>query len=305
MNILPASVTPFWALQAVCALSVAGACAFLLLRGRTVSRSLKRELDEARNKVIEVERESIPLRHVASLIHDVNSSIGVAVTAVSFLRGEAVAVKKSLNAGSIKRSELDAHLAAEEEGLGIAALNLTKAAELVRSFKHVSVDRSNQERVSFALKTHLSEIVKSLSPVIRKTPHSVVIECPDELAIRGVPGAYSQIVSNLIDNALVHAFPAEKAGTVTVRAETRGATLILSVTDDGRGMDRITRERAFEAFFTTNRTGGGTGLGLYIVASEARETLGGTVRCESEIGRGTKFTLEVADAVVDIGSIVP
>lgn len=297
MNALSGLASPLCIMETFMLVCIAALFAFFLLRERSACRARARDLEAARKQVIEVERESIPLRHVASLIHDVNSSLGVAVTAVSFLRGEAALVKKSLDSGTIKRSELEAHLAAEEEGLGIATLNLGKAAELVRSFKHVSVDRSNLEVESFPLKDHLAEIVKSLTPIIRKSPHRVLIECPEGLTVKGVPGAYSQIVSNLIDNALVHAFPSDAQGNVTVRAETRGSTLVLRVIDDGKGMDQATKDRAFDAFFTTNRTGGGTGLGLYIVASEARETLGGTVTCESEPGKGTRFTLEVENAV--------
>ena len=63
--------------------------------------------------------------------------------------------------------------------------------------------------------------------------------------------------------------------------------------DNGRGMDESVRQRVFDPFFTTRRGQGGSGLGLHIIYNQVTRQLGGTLRCESSPGQGTRFVLRV------------
>jgi len=62
--------------------------------------------------------------------------------------------------------------------------------------------------------------------------------------------------------------------------------------DDGAGMSAETAEQAFEPFFTTRRSSGGSGLGLYIAYTLVTRALHGSIRCESAVGAGTRFIIE-------------
>src|SRR5207248_8806761 len=98
----------------------------------------------------------------------------------------------------------------------------------------------------------------------------------------------------LVLNALVHAFPDSRAGALHLVGKGIGSfQLEIEFADNGIGMSAQVQRRAFEPFFTTRRNRGGTGLGLHIVYTLVTRQLGGRVRLESEIGRGTTFRIRL------------
>lgn len=144
---------------------------------------------------------------------------------------------------------------------------------------------------------YLQELMTSLYAEFWRTSHVVVVSCPGGIALLSYPGALGQVVTNLVTNALVHAFEEGDKGTIRIEVENLNDDVILGVVDDGRGIPADVLPHIFEPFFTTRRGAGGTGLGLRTVYNLVRETLGGTVDVASELGRGTHFTVAIPRAV--------
>jgi signal transduction histidine kinase len=178
------------------------------------------------------------------------------------------------------------------DSIAIIRTNLQRASDLVRSFKQVSVDQSSEARRTFQIKSYLEEVLLSLHPRLKKTRHQVVIDCPETLEITSFPGAISQIVTNLLMNSLIHAYGPDDEGTIRIAVSRSGDKLTLRYSDDGKGMEPDVVSKMFDPFFTTNRGGGGTGLGMHIVYNLATQTLGGTIQCDSEPGVGTTVTID-------------
>ena len=107
----------------------------------------------------------------------------------------------------------------------------------------------------------------------------------------------AQIVSNLLMNALVHAFSGRPNGVVTISAVAQGQDLVLQVADNGVGVPPEVRARMLEPFFTTRRGQGGTGLGLHIVYTMVRRQ-GGALSLASEPGQGLTVTIRLPGCVV-------
>jgi signal transduction histidine kinase len=171
--------------------------------------------------------------------------------------------------------------------------NLQRAAELIQSFKQVAVDQSSEERRVFPVKAYLEEVLLSLHPKIKRTHHTVEIHAPDDLALDSYPGAFSQIVTNLVMNSLVHAYEADESGHLVFDLNQRDGYLIFEYADDGKGISKENLGKIFDPFFTTKRGQGGSGLGLHIIYNLVTQKLDGTIRCESAEGRGTRFLIEV------------
>jgi signal transduction histidine kinase len=165
--------------------------------------------------------------------------------------------------------------------------NIRRGAELVRSFKQVAVDQSSGQRREFDLAEYLEEIVLSLKPKLKHAPCVLRVECPRGVRMDSVPGALSQVVTNLIMNALLHAFEGREQGKIEVRGEAEGDEAVLSVCDDGVGMSETDLKQYFDPFFTTKRGSGGTGLGTHIVFNQVTNALGGTIQIDSAVGSGT------------------
>jgi len=228
---------------------------------------------------------------VAGVAHEINTPVGVGVTAASHLQEEVRALKRAAASGTLTRSQFDAYLDGFEQGSDIILLNLQRAAELIRGFKQVAADQSSDHRRRVNLKAYIDEVLLSLQPKLKGTGHRLVVACPQDIEIETVPGALSQILTNLVMNALTHAFTPGRPGLMRIGVlQIEGCTEI-TFSDDGRGIPAELLPRIFDPFFTTRRGKGGTGLGLHIVYQLVRQTLGGRVTVASEVGHGTTFTL--------------
>jgi signal transduction histidine kinase len=226
---------------------------------------------------------------VAGVAHEINTPVGVALSAGSTLAEKNRALVELFGQGEMKRSDLAQYLDDSREGTEMILVNLNRASELIRSFKMVAADQVSETRRIFNIKGYIEEVFLSLRPKLKKTNHRIEILCDEQLVIESYPGAFSQILTNFIINSLVHAFEPDQAGLIRIEVVNNTNTIELSYEDNGRGMAPETRDRIFEPFFTTARSQGSTGLGLHIVFNIVTGTLGGTIKCESTPGQGTSF----------------
>jgi len=228
---------------------------------------------------------------VAGVAHEINTPVGVGVTAASHLENKTREIVALHKEGRMKRSDLEGYLALCQEAANLIFSNLHRAAELIRSFKQVAVDQSGEGRRTFRVKGYLAEVCLSLRPVLKNTGHRLEISCPEDLELNSYPGAFSQIVTNFITNSLTHAYDEGEVGSLLFEIGLQGGNVLFRYTDDGKGMTKDQVSHAFDPFFTTNREKGGSGLGLHIVYNLVTQKLLGTITCESKPGEGTIFVL--------------
>ena len=230
---------------------------------------------------------------VAGIAHEINTPIGIGVTAASFLQEQTIEFEKLYAAGQVKHSDMTAYLRAASEAGSSLVTNLRRAAGLVQSFKQVAVDQSSEQRRRFNLREYIVEILDSLRPKLKRTEHAVDLVCPDDLELDSYPGAYSQILTNLIINSLQHGFEGMAAGRIEIAVRRAGTELSLRYADNGCGMSEANARRVFEPFFTTRRGQGGSGLGLHVVYNLVTQTLRGHIECQTAPGAGVQFLISV------------
>lgn len=254
-------------------------------------RTAVHNLEQAQQELLQREKLAALGALVAGIAHELNTPIGNSVTAASTLHDQTQTFTDQLKAG-ITRSALDRFVDNTRLASDIVLRNLQRAAELVTSFKHVAVDQTSDQRRQFSLDEVVSETLLTLGPGIRKSGHSVIKQMGEDVTMDSYPGALSQIVANLINNAFIHAFGDKEHGTVRVEAGPLGSDeVILVVSDDGCGIAPENIERIFNPFFTTRLGSGGSGLGLHITYNQVTGMLGGQIRAESTPGAGTRFVL--------------
>jgi len=225
--------------------------------------------------------------------HEINTPVGVGVTAASHLEARTKAMLAQYQDGALKRSSLEEFLGVCDESTRMILVNLRRASDLIRSFKQVAVDRSTEERRVFGLRDYLEEVLLSLKPHLKNSAIAVELFCDPDIELDSYPGAFSQILTNLVMNALLHAYDPGQAGNITITCAREGQRLRFAFADDGKGIAPEHLDKIFEPFYTTKRGRGGTGLGLHILYNIVTQRLSGTVRCESAPGRGTTFILDV------------
>jgi len=228
----------------------------------------------------------------AGVAHEINTPVGVSVTASSHLNEKLAEITGKLAENSLTKSDLEGFFSEAKETTLILLNNLRRASDFVSSFKKIAVDQTSEDLRLVDIAQYVEEVVFSLRPRLKKTPHIVQLDIPKNIAWYGYPGMLSQIVTNLIINSLNHAFPDGSAGTISIGAKLQGDFIVLQYGDDGCGIPKENLQKIFQPFFTTQREHGGTGLGLYII-SNITAKLGGTIHCESDKGAGVRFTVSL------------
>ncbi len=251
------------------------------------------QLQETQVQLVEAEKMAALGRLVAGVAHEINTPVGISVTAASHLQMKLAEHQSTYKQGQLTRSAFEDLLIVADESSAMIQANLLKAADLIRSFKQVAVDQVYQEKRSFQLFSYLEEIVHTLQPRLKSTPHTIQLDCTADIKLSSYPGAFSQIISNLILNSLKHGFHPEQAGKIEIHVIQEKAGLIIDYCDDGKGIDAEHLPHIFEPFFTTARGQGGTGLGLHIVYNLVTQTLGGQLECQSQPGHGVQFRMNL------------
>jgi signal transduction histidine kinase/ligand-binding sensor domain-containing protein len=259
-----------------------------LRRANAELRQTLEQLTQAQRQLMESEKMAALGGLVAGIAHEINTPLGVTVTAASHLREEAMRMAR---ATALDPGDLADFHATIGESSEIILRNLQRADRLIKSFKLVAVDQTTEERRRIELGAYLNDILISLGPSLKKAHHAVGIDCPEPVWIDTYPGALYQIVSNLVMNSLHHAFAPEQSGTITVGARQNGNVVELIYRDNGIGMSDEVRARIFEPFFTTRRGRGGSGLGLHVVYNLVTQLLKGSIRVDSAPGAGAVFEI--------------
>jgi len=245
-------------------------------------------LKEAQDHLIAVEKHAGLGRVVAGIAHELDTPLGNAVMMASAVHDQIRPLLTQLESGQIRRSVLTLGLHGARDSLALLLSNLHRAAELIRQFKGVAVDQSSERRREFDAGQVVGEVLATLGPRLRRSPHRLHAELPAGLRCDSYPGPLGQVVSNLVMNALVHAFEDGCSGRVdVVLGEVDDGELLLRVADDGCGMSEAVRQHLFDPFFTTRMGRGGSGLGMNIVQALVMRVLGGSIRVESQVGGGS------------------
>ena len=250
-------------------------------------------LSQAQEHLVQSEKMASLGGLVSGVAHEINTPVGIGVTAASHLEDRTRVMLEEFRAGALKRSRLEEFLGVCDESLRIILANLRRASDLIRSFKQVAVDRTTEARRVFRLREYLEQVLLSLRPRLKVTAVKVELDCDPDIEIDSYPGVLSQIMTNLVMNSLQHGYDPGQAGRIVISAMVEGGRLRLVFADDGKGIAPEHLNKVFEPFFTADRKTGGTGLGLSIVYNLATRTLGGTILVASAPGQGATFTLTI------------
>lgn len=262
------------------------------------------QLKQTQSALVTQEKMAALGQLVAGVAHEVNTPLGVALTSGTMVQEQVQALAAQVDAGNVTRGSVRRVVEDASQGLGLMVANLRRAADLIQSFKQVAVDRGQTRTRRTAVSTFLQELLQSLSPLTRQHGAVLLLNVGGDATLEMAAGELQQVLTNLIVNALVHGFPDPVRSALEARAERPtvrvGATLattdqqpslVLTVADNGCGMEEEVAKRALEPFFTTKRGQGGTGLGLHIAYSLITERFAGTLDLTTAPGAGVRWTV--------------
>lgn len=250
-------------------------------------------LQVAQNELVRSEKLASLGELVAGVAHELNTPLGNSVVVASTLADHTYSFAEEAKSGQLRRSTLVDYVSKAEQAVELLTRNLNTASELISRFKQVAVDQASAQRRSFDLAVVVEEVLATLRPQFKKTPHSLESVVPSGIVLDSFPGPLGQVITNLVNNARIHAFDPAVRGVVRISAEAKADRVHLEVYDNGRGVAVGHQARIFDPFFTTRLGQGGSGLGLYIVYGIVKRVLGGQIDVSSAPGVGTTFHLDL------------
>lgn len=255
-------------------------------------------LEHTQQELIQSEKLAALGNMVAGIAHELNTPVGNAVMAASRLKSDYKELVMKTQTG-LTKSDFESFLSHGNASTDILERNLLKAAELIRSFKQVAIDQTSLQRRKSYLHEILDDVLLMLQPSIRKSGHKVSLQISQEpILLDSYPGPLEQVLINLVQNALIHAFE-QPGGQVIITASKLDQNILLSVADNGQGIALEMQTRIFEPFFTTRLGQGGSGLGLSLVHNMVTGILKGQLRVESMPNEGSRFWITLPSVVPD------
>jgi signal transduction histidine kinase len=253
-----------------------------------------RQLQDAQAQLVSQEKLAALGALMAGVAHELNTPIGNSLLIASTMQEKTTEIEALMNGPGLRRSELTAFVADSQKAAALVMRGLTSAADLVNSFKQVAVDRTTEQRRFFNLQQVCHEIIATMMNRIRAADHSIDMEVPDTIGMDSYPGPFGQVITNFINNALLHAFAGGTRGTMRLTAALMGEDRVqVRFADDGGGIPAEHLGRIFDPFFTTKLGQGGSGLGLSISYNIVSSLLGGQIGVVSDARHGTCFTLDL------------
>ncbi|HEH9400780.1 TPA: PAS domain S-box protein [Aeromonas sobria] len=252
------------------------------------------DLKQAQQTLVESEKMASLGSLVAGVAHEINTPIGISVTASSYLQERVADFKSHIDSKQLSRSYLTEFTVNLDESMQLLQSNLRRASELIASFKQVAVDQSSEARYNFSLADNLHQVVVSLGHKLKKSQCEVDIQCDPKLSTFSFPGSFTQIYSNLILNSINHGFDNwDKPKKITIKVEQQGEDLLIDYSDNGRGIPPEILPRIFDPFVTSKRGQGGSGLGTHIIYNLVVQLLRGRINCISAPGNGAQFHIRL------------
>ncbi|WP_170948999.1 sensor histidine kinase [Arsukibacterium tuosuense] len=299
LTVMPAFWQQWW-FALLLALSLILAI-YLLVKVRTrvaqlQARELARQVEErsqqlklAQQSLLENEKMAALGQTVAGVAHEINTPVGVSITASSALAGKLAELKQHFADKTLSSKAFSQFVADSEQHLQLISYNLQRAADLVTQFKQLAVNETVTDTVDIKLKPWLQHLVARLNPP--NAAIGIVLQCPDNLTLKLRASALATVLSHLLENALLHAFEPDDSGEIKLDVRYSNQQLILKVSDNGKGIDQSVQNIVFNPFVTTRRASQSKGLGLHLCYNLVTQVLQGSIEMQTTACKGTTFKL--------------
>jgi signal transduction histidine kinase len=249
-------------------------------------------LVETKNQLVETEKQAVLGRLVAGVAHELNTPIGSGITAASLISSDIEMVQRLIAKGELTQRLLNERIERLYQCNIIVTTSYEKAATLVNSFKMISVVSEKENLQKFRLDKYMRHVEEVISPIVIKAGHQITFNIHLEDMIYSVQKSYHYIVEQLVENAIIHGFSNKKnQGKITVCLQKKEDSIILSIVDNGEGIERALQNKIFDPFFTTNRKNGSVGLGLHIIHNIVTQQLGGNITLKDSRHLGIEFEI--------------
>lgn len=258
------------------------------------SQTLQNNVDElhrVQQSLIEAEKMAALGGLVAGVSHEINTPLGIALTAITHNQDLLIEIEKHLNNKTLKQSILKESISSQQQGYRIILKNLDRANNLIGHFKQVAVDQASENLREIYIYEYIQEIIDSMYSSLKQKNIDIHLHGKENIKVNTYPGPIYQIISNFINNSILHGFELQEEGNITISVNVFPNRVNISYIDDGIGMNEEMLKKIYEPFVTSKRNQGGSGLGMNIVYNLVTQVLEGEINCQSTLGEGVEITI--------------
>ncbi len=254
------------------------------------------QLKYAQNSLIESEKMAALGGLVAGIAHEINTPLGISITAISHNQDSLFDINKMLKDKTLRQKDLEKAIDAQSKGYRMVLKNLDRANVLISNFKQVAVDQSSEMEREINLTNYVHEIHHSLRPLfngtdVRDKKITVDIKGSEDIIVATYPGALFQIISNFMENSLKHGFDNTDYGNIIITISQTLSHVQIIYADNGKGMSESMLKQVYDPFVTSKRNEGGSGLGMHIVFNLVTQLFKGEIKCQSTLDEGIEIII--------------
>lgn len=250
-------------------------------------------LKETKKDLLLSEKMALLGELVGTITHEINSPLGMSITSISHLESMTKKINSLYHEEKMSEEDFENFINDCTELSKIISINLKNTSQLVKSFKNVAVDQAIEEKREFNIKDYIHEILLSLKSKTKKTKIEISLQCNDDIKLHTYPNFIFQILTNFINNSILHGFGKNEKGNIDIVVNDLGNEIELIYIDNGKGIPEELQKNIFDEYFTTKRGSGGTGLGLFIIKKIVNEKLLGQIDMDTNIKQGVKFSIKI------------
>jgi len=255
--------------------------------------AMMEQLKSAQDELVQKEKMASLGNLVAGVAHEINTPVGICVTAVSNLHHQYKRLQNKMANNTASNKDLSHFLEDVDESCVIIETNTHRAAELINSFKEIAIDQSCEVTREINIKSYIDEVLMALGPILKKSRHEVRVLCPEDVIFETIPGAISQILTNMINNSIIHAFSPDEKGCISIIVTVKNKHMVITYQDNGKGLNEEELKMLFEPFYTTKRGSGGSGLGAHLIYNIVTSSLNGKIKVQSKLGEGLRYDISI------------
>jgi len=253
------------------------------------------DLKSTQSKLLESEKMASMVGLVSGIAHELNTPLGIMVTAISQVENEIESFFEKLKKQQITRKDL---LHVEETwslGYKLLDTNLQRSVQLVHNFKSLSTQQYIDNVDVFFLKMLLSSLRSIFERRFKSLGIDFIVEIEEGHTLTSYQGVLVDVLTQLIINSLTHAFENIGNPRITISVSESNGIVEINYCDNGVGSENI--DKIFEPFYTTKRGSDCTGLGLAIIYNQVVHKLNGTIECSLLQVQGLAFNIKIPKVI--------
>ena len=256
------------------------------------------QLNRSQQSLIESEKMASLGSLVAGVSHEINTPIGGSLTGISQIKHDTQAIETAYKNEEMDEEMFLKYIQNTHTLSDLVERNLQSAANLVKSFKAISVDQHKADLREINLKDYIDQVITTLHSELKHEHIQIHNNIDENINLNTYAGIYSQIFSNLILNASKHAFKDtdNQENIIDISAKLEEGRVKIYFKDNGVGVKSDIVNKIFDPFFTTTRGQGGSGLGLNIVYNLIKSKLNGTIEVDRTYKDGLAFKIELGES---------